>query len=91
MQINSQGWSLIFSIGTLVLALIILDKEERRKKYKSMTSQERRELILKKMKAKGIEVGSGVPDKRYDSEEVYELIHIANCFPQLREKRKVNN
>ena len=43
------------------------------------------------MKAKGIEVGSGVPDKRYDSEEVYELIHITNCFPELREKRKVNN
>ena len=41
------------------------------------------------MKAKGIEVGSGVPNKKYDSEEVYELIHIANCFPELREK--VNN
>ena len=51
-----------------------------------MTSQERQELILKKMKAKGIEVGSGVPDKTYDNEEVYELIHIANCFPELREK-----
>ena len=37
-----------------------------------MTSQERRELILKKMKAKGIEVGSGVADKKYDNEEVYE-------------------
>ena len=59
--------------------------------FKSMTSQERRELILKKMKAKGIEVGSGVPDKRYDSEEVYELIHIANCLQELRNKRKVNN
>ncbi len=91
MQINSQGWSLIFSFGTLALALIILDKEERRKKYKSMTSQERRELIIKKMKVKGIEVGSGVPDKRYDSQEVYELIHIANCFPELREKHNVNN
>ena len=56
-----------------------------------MTSQERRELILKKMKAKRIEVGSGVPDKRYDSEEVYELIRITNCFPELRDKRKVNN
>ena len=29
-----------------------------------MTSQQRQELILKKMKAKGIEVGSGVPDKK---------------------------
>ena len=91
MQINSQWWSLIFSIGTIALALIILDKEERRKKYKSMTNQERRELILKKMKAKGIEVGSGVSNKRYDSEEVYKLIHIANCFPELIKKRKVKN
>ena len=63
-----------------------LDKEERRKKYKSMSSQERQQLILKKMKAKGIEVGSGVPNKKYDSKEVNELIHIANCFPELREK-----
>ena len=86
MKINSQGWSLIFSIGTIALALIILDKEERRKKFKTLTSKERQELILKKMKDKGIEVGSGVPDKKYDSEEVYELIHIANCFPELREK-----
>ena len=68
-----------------------MDKEERRKKYKSMSSLERQELILKKMKAKGIEVGSGVPNKKYHNEEVYELIHIANCFPELREKRKVRN
>ena len=60
MQINSQGWSLIFSIGTIDLALIILDKEERRKKYKSMTSQQRQELTLKKIEGKGIGVGSGV-------------------------------
>ena len=53
-----------------------------------MTSQQRQELILQKMKAKGIEVGSGVPDKKYDSEEIYELIHIANCFPEFKEKRK---
>ena len=86
MKINSQGLSLIFSIGTIVIILLILDKEERNKKYRSMTSQERQVLILKKMKAKGIEVGSGVPDKIYDSKEVYELIHIANCLPELREK-----
>ena len=86
MKIYSQCWSLIFSIGTILITFLILDKEERRKKYKSMSSQERQELILKKMKAKGIEVGSGVPNKKYDSEEVYELIHIANCFPELRKK-----
>ena len=35
-------------------------------------------LILEKMKAKVIEVGSGVLNKKYDSAEVYELslIHI---------------
>ena len=51
-----------------------------------MSSQERQELILKKMAAKGIEIGSGVPNKNYDAEEVYELILIANCFPELRDK-----
>ena len=51
-----------------------------------MSSKERQELILKKMEAKGIEVGSGVPNKNYDTGEVYELIHIANCFPELRDK-----
>ena len=51
-----------------------------------MSSMQRQELILKKMKEKGIEVGSGIPSKKYNSKEVYELIHIANCFPELREK-----
>ena len=53
--------------------------------FKSLTTKQRQELILKKIKAKGIEVESGVPEKKYESEEVYELIHIANCFPELRE------
>ena len=64
-----------------------MKKEERIKRFKSMPSNERQELILKKMKARGIEVGSGIPNKKYDSKEVYELIHIANCFPELRVKK----
>tara|TARA_Y100000589_G_C27090527_1_gene603696 strand:- start:569 stop:760 length:192 start_codon:yes stop_codon:yes gene_type:complete len=54
--------------------------------FRSMTSKQRRELILKKMKAKGIKVGSGVPNKTYkkESEEVNELIRIVNCFPEFR-------
>ena len=67
-----------------------MNKEERIKRFKSMSSNERQKLILKKMQAKGIEVGSGIPNKIYDSSEVYELIHIANCFPELREKNKKN-
>jgi len=64
-----------------------VNKEERVKRLKSMSSMQRQELILKKMKEKGIEVGSGIPNKKYDSKEVYELIHIAYCFPELREKK----
>ena len=59
--------------------------------FKSTTTDQIQDLILKMMKAKGIEVGSGVPDKKYENEEIYELIHIANCFRKLREKGKVNN
>ena len=67
-----------------------MNKEERTKRFKSMSSMQRQELILKKMKERGIEVGSGIPNKKYDSKEVYELIHITNCFPELREKNKKN-
>lgn len=66
------------------------NKEERIKKFISMSSDERKDLIIKKMKNKGIEVGSGVKGKKYDNSDVYELIHIVNCFPELREKKKKN-
>ena len=62
-----------------------VNKEERLKLFKSMSRSERQELILRKMKAKGIKVGSGVLNKKYDSSEVYELIQIANCFSELRD------
>ena len=65
-----------------------MNKEERIKKFKSMASVQRQELILKKMKERGIEVGSGIPNKKYDSKDIYELIHIAKCFPELREGKK---
>ena len=65
-----------------------MNKEERIKLFKSMSSMQRQELILKKMKERGIEVGSGIPKKKYDSKEVYELIHIANYFPELRDGKK---
>ena len=61
-----------------------MNKEELTKNFKSMSSTERKALILKKMKALGIEVGSGIPNKKYDNKEIYELIHIAKCFPELR-------
>ena len=65
-----------------------MNKEKRIKLFKSLSSSERQELILKKMKAIGVEVGSGITNKEYYSKEVFELIHIANFFPELREKNK---
>ena len=62
--------------------------EELKKRFKTMSSSERKALILKKMNAKGIKVGSGIPNKKYDSQEIYELIHFADFFPELREKKK---
>ena len=64
-----------------------VNKEARIKRFKSMSSSERQKLISKKMQAIGIEVGSGIPNKKYDSTEVYELINIASCFPELRDKK----
>ena len=64
-----------------------MNKEERIKRFKSLSSIQRQELILKKMKDRGIEQGSGIPNKKYDSKEVYELIHITKRFPELREKK----
>ena len=63
-----------------------MNKEDLKRRFKTMSSNERQALILKKMQAKGIEAGSGVPNKKYDSKEVYELIHIANCFTEIRRK-----
>ena len=65
-----------------------MNKEETTRRFKSMSSLQRQELILKKMKERDIEVGSGIPNKKYDSKEIYELIQIANCFPELREGKK---
>ena len=65
-----------------------MNKEERTKRFKSMSSMQRQELILKQMQERGIEVGSGIPNKKYDSKEVYELIYIYKCFQELRENNK---
>ncbi len=70
-----------------------MDKKKRTDFFRSMNSDQRKELILKKMKAKNIKVGSGVPNKSYsrESEEVKELLKIANCFPELRNSKRNEN
>ena len=64
-----------------------MNKEERTKRFNSMSRSERKALILNKIKAIGIELVSGIPNKKYDIKEVYELIYIANCLPELRERK----
>ena len=70
-----------------------MDKKKRIEFFRSMTSDQRRKLILVKMKAKNIKVGSGVPNKTYfrQREEVNELIRIVNCFPELRNNNQNEN
>ncbi len=65
----------------------ILNKKERIKIFKSMSSKERQKLILKKMKDKGLQFGSGVPNKIYKKDDVLDLIRIVNCFPELRNSK----
>ena len=67
-----------------------MDNKKKIEYFKLMTSNQRKEMILQKMKAKGIKTGSGVPNKTYhkENEEIKELIRITNCFPELRCKIK---
>ncbi len=61
-------------------------KKERKLFLMSLSSSERKDLIIKKMKDRGIEIGSGVKNKSYENDYVIDLIEIANYFPELRDK-----
>ncbi len=66
--------------------------EDRKKRFKSMSSSERRILIRKKMKTQGLEEGSGVSGKglsSYASDEIWDLIQVTRYFPELHTKRSV--
>ena len=41
-----------------------MNKKERTNLFKSMSSMQRQELILNKIKERGIDVGSGTPNKK---------------------------
>ena len=60
---------------------MILDKKKRIEFFRSMNSEQRKELILKKMKVKNIKVGSGVPNKSY-LEHRYQLLYFWPSFSQ---------
>ena len=63
--------------------------EERKERFKAMSSAERKALIRAKMKAEGLQEGSGVPGKdlsSYDRDEIWDLIQVTSCFPEMQTK-----
>ena len=63
--------------------------KERKKRFKAMSSDERKALIKDKMKAEGLQEGSGVPGKglsSYDRDEIWDLIQVTSCFPEMQTK-----
>ena len=58
-------------------------REERKKRFKSLSSAERKILIRKKLERQGLTEGSGVKEKdqsSYDKEEMVDLILLTQCF-----------
>ena len=58
-------------------------REERRKRFKALSSEERRILIREKLKLQGLTEGSGVNQKdqsSYDKKEIIDLIVLTKYF-----------
>ena len=58
-------------------------REQRKKRFKSLSSEERKMLIRKKLEVQGLTEGSGVRGKdqsSYDKEEMIDLILLTRCF-----------
>ena len=64
--------------------------ETRKERFRAMSSSERKMLIRQKLKAQGLEEGSGIPEKNlssYDREEIWGIIEITSCFPEMQIKK----
>tara|TARA_B100001029_G_C14806557_1_gene309981 strand:+ start:386 stop:598 length:213 start_codon:yes stop_codon:yes gene_type:complete len=58
-------------------------KEERKKRFKSLSSEERKKLIREKLKQQGLIEGSGARETNqssYDKKEMIDLILLTRCF-----------
>ena len=58
-------------------------REERKKRLKSLSSEERKIMIRKKIELQGLTEGSGVGGKdksSYDKDEMIDLILLTRCF-----------
>ena len=68
-----------------IFEIMIETPEERTKRFQTMSSYQRKALLRQKMQAQGLVEGSGVkPLSSYDTDEVWELIQITSCFPQMQ-------
>ena len=59
--------------------------DERKKRFKMLSSEERKKLIREKLKIQGLIEGSGVREKNqasYDKKEMIDLIYLTKCFPK---------
>jgi len=64
-------------------------REDRKKRFKSLSSEERKILIRKKLDQQGLTEGSGVREKdqsSYDKEEMINLILLTRCFQKNKFK-----
>tara|TARA_Y100001968_G_scaffold98110_1_gene88059 strand:+ start:241 stop:453 length:213 start_codon:yes stop_codon:yes gene_type:complete len=64
-------------------------REERKKRFKSLSSAERKILIREKLKQQGLTEGSGLRGKdqsSYDKEEMIDLILLTRCFQKNKFK-----
>ena len=65
--------------------------EGRKERFKAMSSAERKALIREKMKAEGLQEGSGVPGKdlsSYDQDEIWDLIQVTSCLTEMQTKSR---
>ncbi len=54
-----------------------------------MSSSQRQALLKQKMKAQGLVEGSGVkPLSSYNTDEIWDLIKITRCFPEMQSKTR---
>ena len=63
--------------------------EERKIRFKKLSSEERKKLIRRKLKMQGLIEGSGLKEKDqslYDKKEMMDLILITRCFQNSKLK-----
>ena len=65
--------------------------EERKERFKAISISDKKAVIRAKMKAEGLEEGSSVSGKdlsSYDRDEVWDLIQVTSCFPEMQTKTR---